>query len=169
MEHPIKTGTILIKDGALLPPDLGFETESYVPGWKLVKGLDGCGFDRAIRKTGWTFFCLSGEIQASAFGMENDKMVRKAIERILAKVTPDGFNSLEIMRVRPVHPGRFPLGRYVTVYAESRHIQESLFLVPAKPIAGSPPTNLTGEDPGPGRVRGGRRWWSGLAYGRSMP
>ena len=44
MAETIKTGTVLIKEGALLPEALQFESECCVPGWRLVKGLDGHAF-----------------------------------------------------------------------------------------------------------------------------
>jgi hypothetical protein len=143
MEREIAAGTILIKDGALLPTELQFESEPCVPGWRLIKDFDGYGCDRAIQKTGWTFFCLAGEIKATVFGIEKEKMVHKAIERILAKVELERFNSLEITRVDSVCSGRFPLVRYVTVRAESRHIQESMFLSSSERIPGSQQTKLT--------------------------
>ena len=132
MAHEITTGTILIKDGTLLPEELKFESEPCVPGWRLVKDFDGYGLDREIRKTGWTFFCLAGEIRATVFGIDKQKMVLRAIERILAGPKSEKFNSLGITRVVSVGSGRFPLVRYVTVSAQPRHIQESLFLCQAK-------------------------------------
>lgn len=128
MAHEITNGTILIKDNALLPKGLRFESEPCVPGWKLVKDFDGYQLDREIQKTGWTFFCLAGEIKATVFGMDEQGMVRRAIERILTNPRSEGFNSLEIMRVASVGSERFPLIHYLTVSARSRHIQESLFL-----------------------------------------
>jgi hypothetical protein len=166
MEPPITTGTILIKDGAVVPADLQFESQPCVPGWGVVKGFDGCGLDRAIRKTGWTFFCLAGEIKASAIGRDREKMLRAAIAGILAKVKPEGFNALQITRVHALGPGQFPLVRHVTVYAASRHIQESLFLVSTER---SHPNQGTGGDSGSRPARSARRWWCGLAYGRTMP
>ena len=62
MPDTIKTGTILIKDGTLLPESLRFESEPCVPGWRLVTDLDGYGLDRKIREAGWTFFCLAGQL-----------------------------------------------------------------------------------------------------------
>ena len=41
MPETIKAGTILIKEGALLPEALRLESESCVPGWRLIKDLDG--------------------------------------------------------------------------------------------------------------------------------
>jgi hypothetical protein len=127
MAHEITAGTILIKDDALLPKSLQFESEPCVAGWKLVKDFDGYGLDRQIQKTGWTFLCLVGEMHATVFGIDAHKMVRRAIERILPRAKSPKFNSLEITRVASVGSERFPLVRYVTVSAQSRHIQESLF------------------------------------------
>lgn len=99
MPDTIEAGNILIKEGTLLPETVRFETEPCVPGWRLVKGFDGYGLDREIRKTGWTFFCLAGEIKATVFGIDKQKMVRRAIERILAGPKSEKFNSVGITRV----------------------------------------------------------------------
>ncbi len=128
MKQTIRSGAILIKDATSLPPKLQLESEPCVPGWNLVKDFDGYGLDRGIREKGWTFFCLAGEIKATVFGMDEQSMVRRAIERILAKSKSENLNSLEITRVASVGSGRFPLVHYVTVSAQSRHIQKSLFL-----------------------------------------
>jgi hypothetical protein len=53
MTDEIKKGTVLIKEGALLPGVLVFESEPCVPGWRLVEDLNGHAFDRKIRKAGW--------------------------------------------------------------------------------------------------------------------
>ncbi len=117
MAQEITTGTILIKDNALLPKELQFEGEPCVPGWRLVKNFDGCGLDREIQKTGWTFFCSAGEIRATVFGINAQTRVRKAIGRILANPKSEKFNSLEITRLASVSSERFPPVHYVTVSA----------------------------------------------------
>ncbi len=134
MRDTIEAGNILIKEGTLLPETVRIDSEPCVPGWRLVKGFDGYGLDREIRKTGWTFFCLAGEIKATVFGIDKQKMVRRAIERILASPKSEKFNSLGITRVTFVGSERFPLVRYVTVFARARQIQESLFLCQAKDL-----------------------------------
>lgn len=128
MPQEITTGTILIKDGAILPKDLQFETEPGVPGWRFVQDFDVRAMDRKIQKTGWTFFCLAGEIKATVFGINPQRMVRTAIERILAKSRAGDFNSLEITQMVSVGSERIPLIRCITVSAQSRHIQEIAFL-----------------------------------------
>jgi hypothetical protein len=127
--HEITTGTILIKDYTFLPKGLQLEAAPSAAGWSLVKNFDGYRLDRDIRKAGWHFFCLAGEIKATVFGIDMQKMVRRAIKRILASPRSEGFNSLEITRMAPK---RFLGVPYVSVGAQSRHIQESLFLFPAE-------------------------------------
>jgi len=125
MPDTIKPGTILIREGTLLPETLRFESEPCIPGWRLVKGLDGYGLDRKIREAGWTFFCLAGQLGATVFGIDEQKTLSRALEQILAKLESAEFNSLEIMRVATGTSKRFLGVRYVTVSAQSRHIQAS--------------------------------------------
>ena len=131
MQDTIKTGTILIKEGTLLPGVLRFESEPCAPGWRLVKDVDGYGLDRKIHEAGWTFFFLAGEIKAIAFGSDGQNTVRRAVKRILANLKSEKFNSLEITRVASK---RFLGVPYASVSAHSRHIQESMFLSRAKDL-----------------------------------
>jgi hypothetical protein len=126
MPDTIKPGTILIKEGTLLPETLRLECEPCVPGWRLVRDLDGYELDREIQKTGWTFFSLAGEINGTVFGNDRQKKVRRAIERILANPRSKEFNSLQIARVVSK---RFLGVPYISVSAVSRHIQKSLVLL----------------------------------------
>jgi hypothetical protein len=128
----IEVGNVLIREGTLLPEALHIECESCVPGWAVVEDFDGYELDREIQKAGWTFLCVAGEVKATVFGIDRQKMVRRAIERIVVKAKSENLNSLEITQVVSVGSERFPVVRYVTVSARSRHIQESLFLDHAK-------------------------------------
>jgi hypothetical protein len=128
MAREMTTGTILIKENTLLPKELQLETNPCVPGWGLVQDFDAYGLDREIEKIGWTFFSLAEVIRATVFGIDVQKMVRRAIERILSNPKSERFNSLEITRVASVGSGRFPGVRFITVSAISRHIQKGLTL-----------------------------------------
>ncbi len=139
MAETIKTGTILIKDGTFLPDALQFESEPCATGWRLVKNLDGYGLRRKVHEAGWTFFCLAGEIKATIFGFDVQKTVRRAVKRILANLKPEEFNSLEITRVAPK---RFLGVPYASVYARSRHVQESVFLFRAKDLQELGPSRI---------------------------
>jgi hypothetical protein len=129
MAETIKTGTILIKDGTLLPDALQFESEPCATGWRLVKNLDGYGLGRKIHEAGWTFFCLAGEIKATVFGFDRQKTARRAVKRILTNLKSEKFNGLEIMQVQAK---RFLGLPYASVCAHSRHIQEDAFLLQVK-------------------------------------
>ena len=122
MADRIKTGTILILEDTLLPASLRFESEPYSKGWRLIKNLDGYGLHRQIREAGWTFFYMAAEIQASGFGFDGERALRRAVSRVLANLKSEKFNSLEFTQVA----GKRFLGLpYVSVSAHSRHIQES--------------------------------------------
>jgi len=128
MPDKISSGTILIREGTPLPAGLPFESEPYSSGWRLVKDLDGDGLGRKIQEVGWTFFCQAGEIKATVFGLDEEKMVCRAVAHILANPSSENFNSLEITRVASAASKRFLGVTYVTVSAQSRHIQEGPFL-----------------------------------------
>ena len=130
----ISSGTILIREGTALPEALPFKSEPYASGWRLVKDLDGDGLGRKIQEVGWAFFCLAGEISVTVFGIDEEKMVRRAVARILARLKSDRFNSLEITQVAPTASKRFLGVTYVTVSARSRHIHEGPFLFRAQDV-----------------------------------
>jgi len=125
MTDVTEAGRIFIREGTQLPASLQLESETCMPGWRSVKSLDGYALGRKIHDAGWTFFCLAYETRATVFGTDGEKMVRRAMERILANRKLEEFNSLEVTRVASK---RFLGIRYVTVSAQSRHIQESPFL-----------------------------------------
>jgi len=120
-----EVGRMFVREGTALPETLQLESEPYMPGWRSVKSLDGYGLGRKIHDAGWTFFCLAYETKATVFGIDGEKMVRRAIERILANRELEKFNSLEVVRVASLASKRYLGIRHVTVSAQSRHIQES--------------------------------------------
>lgn len=148
MPYEIKAGSILIEESTVVPIELEFETGPCVPGWRIVKDFDGFGLGRGILRIGWTFFCLAGEIRATVFGIDRQKMVCRAIERILARAKSEKLNSLEIVGVTSVGSERFPLVRHVTVSARLRHIQQSLILgrAPDFPVSSTPQNEHVRDD-----------------------
>ena len=123
----IEAGRIFVREGTALPKTLQIDSELYIPGWRAVKSLDGYGLGRKLHDAGWTLFCLAYETKATVFGIDEEKMMRRAIERILANRQAEAgkFNSLEIARVAWWTSKRFLGIRHVSVSAQSRHIQES--------------------------------------------
>ncbi len=99
MANTIKTGTILIREGALLPESLLIESEPLCSGWRLVKRLDIDGMSQTIGKAGWAFLYMAGVIRTSVFGSDEEKTTLKAIKRVVEHMRSKKFNCLEITQV----------------------------------------------------------------------
>ena len=125
MPDTITAGKILMREGTELPKAVRLESETYAAGWRLIKNLGGDGLSRKIHDAGWTFFCQAGDLNAISFGIDGQEMVRRSVQRILAKAKSEKFNCLEITRIAE---HRFLGVPYVSVSARLRHIQESVFL-----------------------------------------
>jgi hypothetical protein len=134
MTHEIKAGTVLIKDNTPLPKSSNFGSEPCVPGWWLVKDFDGYKWIEKFEKQDGHSSAWLEKLRQPCFGIDRQKMVLKAIERILANPKSEEFNSLEITRVASAGSERFPLVGYVTISAHSRHIQENMFLSQPKDL-----------------------------------
>jgi hypothetical protein len=125
MPSRVQVGSILMKEWPGKPQLLGLESEPCSGEWSLLKVMDAFTVDRKIHAAGWNFFFMAPEFNASFFGTIGVEKIQKALARILAKVEPQHFNSLEITGI----VGRRFLGvPYVTVSAHSRHMQQSCFL-----------------------------------------
>ena len=129
-----EVGRMFVREGTALPETLQLESEPYMPGWRSVSNLDGCALGEKIHAAGWTFFCLAYETTATVFGIDAEKMTRRAIERILAnrRAEAEKFNSLEIVRMASLASKRYLGIRHITVSARSRHIQESPIIFQAQ-------------------------------------
>jgi hypothetical protein len=133
MAAKISAGTILIKQGVLLPESLRFESEPYTRGWRLIKNLRSSEMDRQLFDAGWNLFYLAeGELNATALGSDSEKTTRRAIKKVIAIMGSNQLNCVEVTQVA----AKWFLGLpYVTVSAHPRHIQESKFLFHLKRIA----------------------------------
>jgi hypothetical protein len=124
------SGTILIRENTLLPPGLTIEGEIFLPGWRVVKNLDGSALARNVEGANWNFFYLAGEMRATVLGGDDRSgTLRRAMKRVLAKQEKQ-FNSLEITKV--VLKRFLGIPFMLSIAAHSRHIQQSTCLVPAK-------------------------------------
>jgi hypothetical protein len=121
MIDTIKTGTILIEDGTLLPESLRLESEAYSTGWTSVSNVRS-DFEKAINQAGWTFFFMAHTIQSTVFGFDKQKAVRTAVKRIITNVELQNCNCLEITGVTLKSFLGMP---DASVSAHSRHVQGS--------------------------------------------
>jgi hypothetical protein len=125
MMPTLTVGTILIEERPLITELLGLKNEPCSGNWSVVKTLDGFALDQKIHAAGWTFFFMAAEVKVMFFGALGSKKIQTALQRILAKVRHQDFNSLEITGIVAK---RFLGVPYATVTAHSRHIQQSCYL-----------------------------------------
>lgn len=125
MSSTLRVGALFMQAGTLIPRSLGVETEVCSPGWEWITNLDGDNFDRKVRNAGWSFFFLAVKMQVLVWGHCTDKIVRKAVRRVLVRARPTQFNCLEVTELSA---RRFCGIPYVRLSAHSRHIQESALL-----------------------------------------
>jgi|SRR5271169_5466 len=123
MPQTKEAGIILIREGALLPPDFAFESELFLPGWRVVKNLDGYTLNRKIKEANWNFVRLDGEYTARTVGRAYAGALRTGVNRILTKLRGKKFNSLEIT---VLVLKRFVGVAFLSISASRRHIQGGL-------------------------------------------
>ena len=122
-----ESGLVLIREGALLPPDMTIESAPFLPGWRIVRNLDGYSLNRKIKDANWNFVHLTGEYKARVVGRAYAATLRKGIARILAELRGRKFNSLEITVVGLT---RFVGLAFMSISANRRHIQGGLKVTP---------------------------------------
>ena len=125
MVHSVEAGTILIREGLLLPKALNVTSERYSDHWRTLSSLSRTRLDDKIRAAGWNFFSLAARISSIALGLNGIKTTGSALKRLLAKARSQDFNSLEVTAISSSHFLGVP---YTTVSAHSRHIQEGAIL-----------------------------------------
>jgi hypothetical protein len=147
MQDTIFAGTVILKDDVRLPDGVKMQTEPCAPGWKVLKNMDGYGLDRAIRDAGWSFFCLAHAMKISVIGGQGSSRMKRGIKKLAARVNTGKFNALEITEVSAKSFLGVP---YVNISARSRHIQQSIFLVPPKDVQA--PSKDLGAHPTPAQA-----------------
>jgi len=96
MSQEVQVGTILMSEW---PPLFGLASEPYSGRWRMLKAIDGFALDRKIRAAGWNFFLMASEVKAMFRGLPGAKKMQQAVNCILAKVTKEHFNGVEITRI----------------------------------------------------------------------
>ena len=120
MTGALVAGDILVEGGTYLPKSLMLQNEPYLSGWAAIKDIRAT-FEKAVQDAGWSFFFMAGKIQATAIGWDKQKTLRSAFRRLVRDVKSLHCNCIEITRVTNKSFLRIP---YVTVSANSRHLQE---------------------------------------------
>ena len=79
-------------------PSLLVQSQPDSNGWAAVE-YDRPTFEKAVQNAGWTLFFMAGEIEATVLGFDREKALRAAFRRLIANVTSQHCNSIEITRV----------------------------------------------------------------------
>ena len=125
MPPTVQVGTILMKEWPGMTQLVNLESEPCSGEWSLLKLLDGVALDRKIHAAGWNFFFIAAEVKVMFFGALGAVKIQNALQRILAKVKQQHFNSLEVTEIVAK---RFLGVPYAVVTAHSRHVQQSCYL-----------------------------------------
>lgn len=147
MVHSVQAGTILIREGMLLPKALNVKSARYTDHWRTLTSLSRLRLDDKIRSAGWNFFFLAAQTSSIALGSSGIKTTGRALKRLLAKARSQDFNSLEVTAISSSHFLGLP---YTTVSAHLRHIQEGAIL--ASPVERK-------------RIRRATEWATGISDG----
>jgi hypothetical protein len=118
----IKTGTLLMEKGTPIPQFFSIGTESYPNSWmRATTNRNFPELEKELLSAGWTFFYQAGEIRTIGIGFDKKKRIDAALRRLMANVTLQKCNCLEIDKVS----ARSFLGvPYVSVSAHSRRLQK---------------------------------------------
>lgn len=79
-----------------MPELLGLGTEPCIGEWNLVTLSNGVALDRTIQAAGWSFFFMANDVKVMFIGSLGMAKIQHALKRILKKVKPQPFNSLEV-------------------------------------------------------------------------
>lgn len=122
MTDAIIAGSILVEEGTYLPDSLLLQSEAPSNGWAQIKDVLAA-FENSIHKAGWTFFFMAGEMKATVFGFDRQKILSAAVKQLTTKATAQHCNSIEVTRVTRKSFLKMP---YVSVTAHTRHLQRGL-------------------------------------------
>jgi len=113
-------GSVVILSGTEVPTAVQLKVRAYWKGWKIVRNWQGHAFGQELRKAGWNFFYIAGDVQGFWLGGDNESTVKRATQRALARIKGAAFNCAQVSEVAP---GSFFGIPYIRVTLHSRHVQ----------------------------------------------
>ncbi len=122
-----RASIILIREDAPLPSTVSMESETFLPGWRIVKNLDRQALNREVVGANLKLSYLAGEIRATVLGRKDLTALRRAAKCVLARQEEENFkfNSLEFTKVVSKRFLGIPV---MSVTAHSRCIQQGFGL-----------------------------------------
>src|SRR6516164_714327 len=120
----IRSGTMMIREGLLLPDSAHLESRGYSNTWRTLVGVDNFALDRKLRAVGLHLFSIAGELKAIELGW-GAAALRRGVNRVLERGRNDSWNCMQITRVTRSH---FLGLAYVVIRAYAFHIQKDAML-----------------------------------------
>lgn len=124
--HPgaavIHAGTMLMRQGVLLPDFAQIKTLDYSSTWRVVDEMNSSNLGQRLSLGGLHLFFIAGELKVAQLGWG---AVRRGLKRILAQSCKEYFNCTEIIQFTSAHFLGVP---YVSILAHSFHIQKGTML-----------------------------------------
>lgn len=120
----ILPGTMMIREGMLLPESAQLESCHYSKSWRALIGVDSFAFDQKLSGTGLRLFSLAGELKALEFGW-GPSAVRRALNRIFSRLRKLDVNCMQVTEIESVRILGLPC---VAIRADSFHVQSGWWL-----------------------------------------
>lgn len=124
MSTDLQSGSMMIRQGFLLPDSAQLKSRSYSKTWRSMVGLDNFALARELSAAGWHLFFLAGESKVIELGW-GASPVRRGIKRILTGGRKLNLNCMQIKKVTSSHFLGIP---YAAVHACCFHIQKDAVL-----------------------------------------
>ena len=114
MTIQIKDGTMMVREGLLLPDSARIESASYSNTWRTLVGLDSFAFDRKLRDAAFHLFFIAGELKVIALG-RGPSAVRRGMKRMLGMMLPQSVPSPEDASCGPQLRAPFSIGLFYSL------------------------------------------------------
>jgi hypothetical protein len=113
-----------MRSDALHPQCFEPNEEPCPDGWRSVtRNLTHRDLETELSAAGWTLFYIAIAIRKTAFGLNRENMIRTALKRVIANVSLERCNCLEIDKVASHSFLGLP---YVSVSGHPRHLQQGM-------------------------------------------
>jgi len=120
----LRTSSIFLRTDSLLPAELNLRQAPFDNSWNSVEEAAPIELARAVKDAGWHFMWIDSDCSRSAWGLNDEAAVTRAIARALRHMR-HSFNAAELGVIRITRHLGFRIAK-VTVH--SRHIQQSALL-----------------------------------------
>ena len=120
----ILPGTMMMREGMLLPESAQVESRHYSKAWRVLIGVDSFAFDQKLSGTELRLLFLAGELKVLEFGW-GPSAVRRGINRIFSRLRKLDANCMQVTEIKSVRILGLP---WVAIRADSFHIQSGRWL-----------------------------------------